>query len=792
MLRVVIVDMQPITPAVGGGRQRLLGLYHDMGPGLTATYVGSFDWPGEAYRDEQITPTLREVCVPLSDAHFVAASRLSESLGGATVIDSAFTTQVALSPDFIGVASRHIAEADVVVFSHPWAYTPLRDAIEPRHLVVYDSHNVESILKTELLDARVRADSLLQSVVSNEYALCRRADLVMTCSHEDSRAFSKLFDLPPDLFRVVPNGAFTGRFGERPALPRATRQQAAGVAWDGPVAIFMGSSYGPNNAAAQYIVDVLVPQRPEVQFIIVGGASESVNATPARNLLLVGTVDEERRDALLLASDIALNPVGVGSGTNIKMFDYMAAGLPVLTTEVGSRGICDSQSAPMGIYIERLDGFAARLKVLSSAGIDESARASVRKFVASRFSWEAISRSTGQLISQRRARWQYPGKSEARRSRIGVFSTWNVNCGIAEHSGYFSDALVEAGADVVVLGNSLAGHPQLGYQADMSHSVVHVWNWDNRTWSTSGFEADVFETAVATARFDALVVQHHTGFMPAEAYLRLVRMATSLGVSPLVEMHDSRGVSIEDLAELVQAGAQLLLHGSAELDRLPAALRVHAQVWPLPVRVARLAGAKSYIIQEGRPPVISGFGFLRRYKGLLTTVRVIAALSAQFPGITYRGHHAVYPSDDSAGYLDECLREADRLGVRGQIHISTDFAPMDKVMRDMRDADVIVLPYLPSEEGASAAANAALASGTPVVASQSRIFDSVRDLLVTPAGEDADDYAQAIASLLNDEPRRRKLGDAALAWLGENSYEAAASRFIARHTPLVKGIPNGF
>jgi len=782
MLRVVIVDMQPITPAVGGGRQRLLGLYHDMGPRLTATYVGSFDWAGESYRDHQVTPTLREICVPLSDAHFVAANRLSESLGGATVIDSAFTTQVELSPNFLDVASRHIAEADVVVFSHPWAYSPLRDAIEPRHLVVYDSHNVESILKTELLDARVRADSVLQTVVGNEYALCRRADLVMTCSHEDSRAFSRLFNLSPDLFRVVPNGAFTGRFGERPALPRATRQQAAGLSWDGPVAIFMGSSYGPNNSAAQYIVDVLVPRHPDVQFIIVGGASESVSATPAQNLLLAGTVDEERRDALLLASDLALNPVAVGSGTNIKMFDYMAAGLPVLTTEVGTRGICDVQSAPVGVYIERLEGFTARLKTLSLADLDEAARVSVRQFVASRFSWEAISRSTGQLISQRHARWRPPGgRADNQRPRIGVFSTWNVNCGIAEHSGYLSDALVAAGADVVVLGNSLAGHPQLGYQADMAHSVVHVWNWDNRTWSTSGFESDVFESVVATAAFDALIVQHHTGFMPAEAYLRLVRMATSFGVAPLLEMHDSRGASVEELSELVRAGARLLLHGPGELERLPEALREHARLWPLPVRVARLTAEKSYAIPDGRPPVIAGFGFLRRYKGLLTTVRVIAALRTRFPGISYRGHHAVYPSDDSAGYLDECLREADRLGVRELIRISTDFAPMDAVMRDMREADVIVLPYMPSEEGASAAANAALASGTPVVASQSRIFDSVRGLLLTPPGENEADYAQVIAALLNDEPRRRMLGEAALAWLVENSYESTASRFIALH-----------
>lgn len=55
-LRVAVLDMQPITPAIGGGRQRLLGLYHALGSAIDCTYVGSYDWPGEPARDQQLTP----------------------------------------------------------------------------------------------------------------------------------------------------------------------------------------------------------------------------------------------------------------------------------------------------------------------------------------------------------------------------------------------------------------------------------------------------------------------------------------------------------------------------------------------------------------------------------------------------------------------------------------------------------------------------------------------------------------------------------------------------------------
>ena len=40
----------------------------------------------------------------------------------------------------------------------------------------------------------------------------------------------------------------------------------------------------------------------------------------------------------LSAADVAVNPVGFGSGSNIKMPVYLAAGLPIVTTPVGLRG----------------------------------------------------------------------------------------------------------------------------------------------------------------------------------------------------------------------------------------------------------------------------------------------------------------------------------------------------------------------------------------------------------------------------------------------------------------------
>ena len=206
-LKVAVLDMQPITPAVGGGRLRLLGLYHALGADIETRYVGTYDWPGEPYRHLRLSPTLEEFDVPLSDAHHAAARELSARASGKTVIDVAFHRQCHLSPHYLEEARAAVKWADVVVFSHPWVYPPMQGYLRPGQTVVYDSQNVEGLLRAQLLDEAnpVEAD-LLRGVVEAERAVGSGADLILACSQEDLNFFHRIYGWPCNRMRVVPNG----------------------------------------------------------------------------------------------------------------------------------------------------------------------------------------------------------------------------------------------------------------------------------------------------------------------------------------------------------------------------------------------------------------------------------------------------------------------------------------------------------------------------------------------------------------------------------------------------------
>ena len=57
------------------------------------------------------------------------------------------------------------------------------------------------------------------------------------------------------------------------------------------------------------------------------------------NVVLAGVVTNVAKRTLLQSADLALNPMRTGSGTNLKIVEYFAAGIPVVSTPFGARGL---------------------------------------------------------------------------------------------------------------------------------------------------------------------------------------------------------------------------------------------------------------------------------------------------------------------------------------------------------------------------------------------------------------------------------------------------------------------
>lgn len=403
--RVVVLDMQPIEPPLGGGRLRLLGLYHGMGTLLPTLYVGTYDWPGEKYRRLKLSPTLEEVTIPLSDEHFAVCAEWQRRVGGKTIIDTCFPLLAHLSPQFLQGAQEAVTTADIVIFSHPWVYPLVKNGLQRSSLlVVYDSQNVEGLLRASLLDDGGFGTEIVKHAARVEYELCHAADVILSCSHEDRELFHRLYGVPFRKIVVVPNGTFTNQIQPADAITRRRAKEKLGMG-ENILAIFLASLYQPNVEAAEFICKSLAPSLPQVVFAICGGVGEGLprSLTDRPNIRVPGVLDEEGKRLYLAAADLAVNPMFSGSGTNIKMFDFMAAGLPIVTTPVGARGISQGAESPFAVceeenFVEGIRGIVQNTEHAHSLG------RSARQLVERSYSWERISAKLGLLLHRSRSK----------------------------------------------------------------------------------------------------------------------------------------------------------------------------------------------------------------------------------------------------------------------------------------------------------------------------------------------------------------------------------------------------
>jgi FkbM family methyltransferase len=403
-LKVLITDNQCIQPAVGGGRLRLLGLYRTLTEGIEATYVGTYDWRGPEYRELRLSRRLREIDIPQSPQHFALNDHLNALLPGKTIIDVTIPWLVWSSPALVEAVRKHASEADVVIFSHPWMYGCVRDIVRgSEKLVIYDSQNCEAVLRAKLLGGNEFGTCLAQNVKWIEGLLCEESDLILACSDEDKQTFIEVYGVKPQKIIVVPNGVNVRTI--RPASPTARARARQHLALEGFVALFIGSAYPPNIEAVGMILNQLAPANPEVTFVLVGGASErsivaAVAAHTPGNVRLLGVVSDAERDEAYAAADVAINPMFTGSGTNIKMLDFLAAGLPTITTPVGARGIHNRNQACF--IVDDSSRFSDWLNELRhNTRLRTSLAAESRKLAEETYDWRPISAQLGKLIIER-------------------------------------------------------------------------------------------------------------------------------------------------------------------------------------------------------------------------------------------------------------------------------------------------------------------------------------------------------------------------------------------------------
>ncbi len=262
------------------------------------------------------------------------------------------------------------------------------------HCVLFQ-HNVEAAIWRRYVEharglKRIYFHLQAKRMRTYEGRICRAVRKVVAVSQGDAETMGREYGVKQAY--AAPTGVDLEYF----ARPE-TNQKLADLT-------FMGSmDWMPNIDGAAWFVREVLPlihqRRPECTFAIVGrrpSAEVKRLAESDARIQVTGTVPDVR--PWLFGSLVSIVPLRIGGGTRLKIYEAMAAKVPVVSTAIGAEGL----DVTAGDNIQIADSppdFAARcLALLDGAAERERMAQAAWNLVASKYSWDVVARGMEQLL----------------------------------------------------------------------------------------------------------------------------------------------------------------------------------------------------------------------------------------------------------------------------------------------------------------------------------------------------------------------------------------------------------
>ena len=261
-------------------------------------------------------------------------------------------------------------------------------------------HNVETTIwqrhagQSRSLLKKVFFQMQAKKMEAYERKICRTAKHVIAVSEIDASRMKRMFGI--ETVTSVPTGVDVEYFAPRSVSPAISDM------------VFCGSmDWLPNVDAVAYFLAEVFPlirdKLPGATFTIAGRSPDARVLKAVQGLTgvnVTGKVEDMR--PYLWGAKISVVPIRIGGGTRLKIYECMAAGVPVVSTTVGAEGLRYEDGADI-VLADDPGGFAAACVRLLS---DDAARSAVAHNALQRaqreFSWEAVSREFEAILENNR------------------------------------------------------------------------------------------------------------------------------------------------------------------------------------------------------------------------------------------------------------------------------------------------------------------------------------------------------------------------------------------------------
>lgn len=377
---IIVLNTFTIYPPLNGGQIRLYEIYRRLAKKYTVKFLNLIC--GDRKIIKTFSKNFIEYDIPVSAQHFKKIRAYEKKTGECLhdVIAGCLTNH---EGHYRRIVEKNCGYDKLIVFAHPYMY-PIAKNIQGKHIRIYEALNLEYNLKKHMLKNIVGANYILGNLLNYEKELSEKANFILAMSSDERKLFSKQYKIDKKKILIIPNGVDCKKIKFCAAEEKAKIKRKLGIT-DKKVCIFLGSGHKPNLDSIKYIIDQARIDK-DILFFIVGSVCNLYDAAIGNklpeNVLFFYVIPDKKKELLTKAADFAINPMFYGGGTNLKIFEYIAAGLPVITTKIGMRGIASGK-----IDIYPIDKEINPIDLNKLANLDLIKN---RRYVEQNFDWDII------------------------------------------------------------------------------------------------------------------------------------------------------------------------------------------------------------------------------------------------------------------------------------------------------------------------------------------------------------------------------------------------------------------
>ncbi|MDC0462132.1 glycosyltransferase [Alphaproteobacteria bacterium] len=329
------------SPITGGQRRTnaLLKYLAAKGNKITCIYVGTNNTkiPSTFLRNH-----IEELNVRATSYDYEIFKEIKTKYNEKVGIDTTLIWSAHKNDELIDIIKRRAHNSTSIISQH-FSFGYLLSQLKQKKILF--SHNIENRIKQELWKNR----HLVQLFRQKEYQFIEYFDSVLVCSKTEKQILEKNQSKSKNI-KIVPNGS---HFYEFP-INRSEKEKDK--------CIYIGSNWHFNVDGLHRLIELCPKFFENAEVNIVGSICERLKKQSnffKSTIHLHGVCSDSNIIEIANKCSFAINPVISGSGSNVKNADYIALGLPILTTEFGMRGFEDFRDIFHILPLEEWDNFVS-------------------------------------------------------------------------------------------------------------------------------------------------------------------------------------------------------------------------------------------------------------------------------------------------------------------------------------------------------------------------------------------------------------------------------------------------